>query len=64
LLLKLRSQDSRSMREVEVVEKVKEVPVYLPNDDLKGEVEYWKQKYEDVNPKLLKLRMEKETADD
>ena len=38
---------------------MKEVPIYVDNEDLKGEVKYWKNKYEEVNPKWLKMKMEK-----
>jgi len=63
LLLKVKNQDGRVAREVEIVEKIREVQVQMPNDDLKQEVKYWKLKYEEINPKMQKIKMEKEISD-
>lgn len=36
----------------------------VPNDDLKEEVKYWKMKFEEINPKMQKIKMEKEISDE
>ena len=57
LLLKAKNNDGRVSKEVEVVEKIREVQVPIPNDDLKEEARYWKVKYEEISPKIQKIKM-------
>ena len=56
--------ENRCVKEVEVVEKIKEVPVAVPNDDLKEEIGYWKNKYEEICPRMQRLKIEKEGVDE